>query len=56
MHQTGPPSARRKYMCLYDKNMHAAHDLVHFRAHETDGHRLITQFNAFLWFEDWRQG
>ena len=31
------------------------HDVVHFKADETDGTRLITQFYAFLWFEDWRQ-
>ena len=35
--------------------MHLQHDVVHFKADETDGTRLITQFYAFLWFEDWRQ-
>eukprot|EP00804_Cyclotella_cryptica_P016037 CCRYP_004193-RB/>CCRYP_004193-RB protein AED:0.04 eAED:0.04 QI:1389/1/1/1/1/1/4/213/543 len=47
--------AGRKKMCLYDKYTHSAHDVVHFRADETDGTRLITQFYAFLWFEDWKQ-
>lgn len=42
-------------MCIYNKHMHSAHDVVHFKADETDGTRLITQFYAFLWFEDWKQ-
>lgn len=31
------------------------HDVIHFKADEQDGTRLITQFYAFLWFEDWMQ-
>ena len=50
-----PSFGFRKKICIYDKQAHTAHDVVHFKADETDGTRLITQFYAFLWFEDWRQ-
>jgi len=44
----------RKKLCLYDQQMHSENPVVHFRADEIDGTRLITQFYSFLWFEDWK--
>ena len=39
---------------MYDRKMHEDNPVVHFKADQIDGTRLITQFYAFLWFEDWR--
>jgi len=47
--------AGRKKICMYDRKMHEDNSVVHFKADQMDGTRLITQFYAFLWFEDWRQ-
>mmetsp|Transcript_38251 Transcript_38251/g.82390 ORF Transcript_38251/g.82390 Transcript_38251/m.82390 type:complete len:921 (-) Transcript_38251:426-3188(-) len=46
--------AGRRKICMYDRNMHEENPVVHFKADEDAGTRLLTQFYAFLWFEDWR--
>ena len=39
---------------MHDRKIHEDNPVVHFKADKYDGTRLITQFYAFLWFEDWR--
>ena len=46
--------AGRRKICMYDKKIHDENPVVHFKADQTDGTRLINNFYAFLWFEDWR--
>ncbi len=46
--------AGRRKICMYDDNMHASYNVVHFKAEE-DGTRLITDFYTFLYFEGERQ-
>jgi len=46
--------AGRRKICMYDRKIHEDNPVVHFKADQVDGTRLITQFYAFLWFEDWR--
>jgi hypothetical protein len=46
--------AGRRKICMYDRKIHEDNPVVHFKADKYDGTRLITQFYAFLWFEDWR--
>ena len=46
--------AGRRKICMYDQKIHEDNPVVHFKADKYDGTRLITQFYAFLWFEDWR--
>ena len=45
--------AGRRRICQYDKQDHEDNQVVHFRADRAD-QRLITQFYAILYFEDWR--
>ena len=46
--------AGRRKICMYDEIEHADTNVVHFKADENDGKRLIIEFYAFLWFEDWK--
>ena len=46
--------AGRRKLCMYDQTIHDDNAVVHFRADQGDGSRLMTQFYAFMWFEDWR--
>lgn len=46
--------AGRRKLCTYDQTIHDINPVVHFRAEQGDGTRLMTQFYAFMWFEDWR--
>jgi len=46
--------AGRRKICMYDSKMHAANDVVHFKAEENE-ERLILPFYAFMFWEDWRQ-
>jgi len=47
--------AGRRKICLYDEKMHDGNDVVHFKADQLDGTRLIANFNTFLFFADWRE-
>lgn len=46
--------AGRRKICLYDEQMHDGNDVIHFKADQFDGTRLIANFNTFLFFADWR--
>ena len=46
--------AGRRKLCMYDQTIHDDNPVLHFRADQGDGSRLMTQFYAFMWFEDWR--
>ena len=46
--------AGRRKICVYDKAMHHEHDVVHFKADQFDGTRLIANFYTFIWFESWK--
>jgi hypothetical protein len=54
VHDTSSIRTGRRQLFMYDRKSHDDNSVVHFKADQVDGTRLIVPFYAFMWFEDWR--